>query len=185
MSSDKPNNKASIHVSVRMFMPSSQDIPKFIEVFDDSLSSIQSFWVAGRVFTISDLDKGVYLVRLTLSSGVQEDVTVELNEAENKKLEINIAFHSPHETHEWAFFTKNISMGSSKSSNLKTTVFDSNRFQRFDGKMWEYSNHHWISKVLPQFVDQRVFSDGAVYNLQTNDVLSLLEISGEVCLRFL
>jgi hypothetical protein len=179
MNTATTNNKASIGVFVRMFMGSSDDIPKYIEVFDQSLTSIQSSWFRGKNFTIMNLDKGIYLVRLSLSSGVQEDITVQLNEGEIKKVEINLAIRSPHESHEWAFFTKNISIGQTKSSNLKRFDYTKKGFQRIEGKLWNYSNHQWISKVDPQFLNQNIHADGRVYKLTTGESLCVLEISGD------
>lgn len=179
MSPGTTTNKASIHVTLRVFMLESDEIPKYVEVFDSSLTSIKSFWVSGRTFTIPDLDKGFYMIRLTLSSGVQEDVTVKLEEAETKKIEIDISSHSPHETHEWAFFTKNISLGLSKSNNLKMFIVDSGKFRQIEGKLWKYTNSQWTAEVLPQFLNQTIFSDGRVYHLDTQEMLSVLEISGE------
>ena len=67
----------------------------------------------------------------------------------------------------------------SKSSNLKTIAFDPNNFRRIGGRLWEHSDRQWTLKILPEFLNQTIFSDGNVYNFRSGQFLSVLELSGD------
>ncbi len=160
-------------------MTDSERIPKLIEIFDKSLKAVWSQWYESNKFSIDDLQPGTYTLRLSLSSGVQKDETFDLKEREIKEIEINIAYNSPHESHEWAYLNKNFSIQSFRDTNMKAIDYYREPGKQVNGKVWKYSNGRWQQELLPQFMNQSIHGDGNVFTYHTDQLLSVLEISGE------
>ena len=172
-------NKASILVNVTMFGQGSEQIPKYVQVFDNTLTAIRSFWIQERSFAIDELDEGIYIIRLTLSSGVQKTSTLQLKSGERKQLSIDISNNSPHESHEWAYFTKKFSSDAFRDTNLKMMPYDISKQKLISGKLWHCQYNFWTSDPLPQMMNQVIQEDGNTYDLSTEARVTVLEISGD------
>jgi len=177
--SDNDKKTAYIRVIVTTSEPGSERIPKFIELFDRSLKAVRRQWYQSNRFSIDRLEAGTYTLRLSLSSGVQKDETFDLKEGEIKEINISIENNSPHESHEWAYFNKNFSIQSSRDTNLKSIQYYLQEGKLVSGRLWKYNQDNWNAEPLPQFMNQQIFNDGNVFEYNTDDHISLLEISGE------
>ncbi|MCC6448024.1 MAG: hypothetical protein IT215_05000 [Chitinophagaceae bacterium] len=172
-------NKANITVRITTFMPDSERIPKFIQLFNKSLKVVRSQWYESNLFSIDAVDAGTYTLRLSMSSGIQKDETFDLENGQDKEIEINVGYNSPHESHEWAYLNKSFSMESLRDTNMKTIDYYKNPGKLVNGRLWKYNGSSWQSELLPQFMNQRIYGDGNIINLNTDLQLSYLEISGE------
>ncbi|NIJ54593.1 hypothetical protein [Dyadobacter arcticus] len=168
----------NVSVRVTTFMPDSQRIPKLIEIFDKSLKSIWSQWYESNEFIINDLQPGTYTLRLSMSSGIQKDETFELEEGKRKEITIEIGNNSPHESHEWAYLNKSFSIESIRDTDMKAIQYYKEPGKLVNSKIWKFSDGKWQQKLLPQFMSQRIRRDGNVFTYRTDDLLSVLEISG-------
>ena len=136
-----------------------------IELFDKSLKSVWSQWYESNKFSIDDIKPGTYTLRLSLSSGVQKDETFDLQEGQIKDIEINIAYNSPHESHEWAYLNKSFTIESLRDTNMKTIDYYREPGKMVNGKLWKYNNGNWQQELLPQFMNQTVHEDGNIFSI--------------------
>ncbi|WP_169409396.1 hypothetical protein [Dyadobacter beijingensis] len=170
---------ARVRVDVVTFMPDSARIPKLVEVFDESLRAVRSDWYESNHIEIGDLPAGMYTLRLSTSSGIQQDETFELEGGQNKDIMIDISSISPHESHEWAYFNKSFSINPVRGTDMKAIEYYRQPGIEVKAKVWRYTGGSWTEYPLHEFNNQLVFADGNVFHYSTGDVLSLLEISGK------
>jgi hypothetical protein len=167
----------NIQISIESFMPDSASIPKLLELFDGRLKVVKSGWHSSNKIELNHLKPGIYTVRLSFSSGIQKDETVEVIKGTTTKVYMSIANYSPHESHEWAFFNKNISIHSMRGTNMKQINFYerdrikiSLRHLTFEDGLW--TDKHEINSGL---ID--IGLDGHVFQLNAGRSLSLLEVT--------
>ncbi len=170
---------ATIKVNVESYMTDSARIPKLIEVYNQSLRVVRSQWYESNSFSIDALQPGTYTLRLSLSSGVQKDETIDLKEGETKELWINIGLNSPHESHEWAYLNKNFTIQCMRDTDMKNIAYFKMPGKEVDGKVWIYRNGQWEQEGLPKVTNQTIREDGYVFNDRTDHEISFLEISGK------
>ncbi len=170
---------ANIKVTVSTYEPDSQRIPKLIELFNQSLRVVKSEWHESNIISINAVQPGTYMLRLSLSSGVQKDETFDLKEGETKELFMDIGLNSPHESHEWAYLNKKFTIQSIRDTNMKNISYYSFPGKHVDGKIWIYRDGNWQQELQPKLVNQAIHEDGFVFNAYTQDEISFLEISGQ------
>ncbi|CAN0281815.1 unnamed protein product, partial [Phaeothamnion confervicola] len=176
---ESTEESARVRVSVITHMPDSERIPKFVEVFDNSLKTVWSRWYESNDFEIDELPAGIYTMRLSTSSGIQQDETFELQEGKDKNILIDIANSSPHESHEWAYFNKSFSISAIRGTDLKAIEYFRQPGVEVKAKIWKFGGGGWNEYPLPGFNNTLIHGDGNVFRYSTDNVLSLLEISGK------
>lgn len=172
-------NTAGVAVKVKTFMPDSDRIPKHIQLFDKSLKPVWNQWYQSSEFSIDNIKPGTYTLRLSLSSGVQKDETFDLDQGEIKNIEIDIGYNSPHESHEWAYLNKNLTVHSFRDTNMKNIEYYGQEGTIVTGTVWKFVNQQWIPELMPNLVNQPIFGDGLVFEYYTNEQLSVLEITSD------
>ena len=168
-----------IRVQIQTFTEESERIPKFLELFDRSLKVVRTMWAQAKAVSLDNLEAGTYTLRLTLTSGVLKDETFDLAEGEIKTIMFDIAPNSPHESHEWAYFNKNFTVQSLRDTDLKTIDYYKEPGKLVNGKLWKFKNGNWQTELLPQFTNQTIYGDGNVFSFHTDELISVLEISGD------
>ncbi len=170
---------ANIKVNVITYELDSQRIPKLIEVYNQSLKVVWSQWYQSNNFDIDIPQPGIYTLRLSLSSGVQKDETIDVKEGETKEIQIDISNNSPHESHEWAYFNKNFTVKSMRNTDMKNIPYYNIPGSQVDGKLWVYRDGDWQQELSLQFTNQAIRDDGYVFADRTQHEISFLEISGK------
>jgi hypothetical protein len=101
-----PQKPGNIHLRIQTAMSESASIPKMVEIFDQSLKSVRSEWLNSNDHVFSSIPPGTYTIRVSMSSGIREDETFDLDDGQTKEVRIGIEDNSPNKSQEWADFNK-------------------------------------------------------------------------------
>ena len=103
---DEAKDKGNIILTIQ-FSGVDYPIPKEIELFDTSLNKVDAAVTSDWSYRFNDLIPATYLVKVSLPSGAIRQEVVDVTAGKDFNLHLDISSFSPHETHEWAYFTKN------------------------------------------------------------------------------
>ena len=137
------------------------DVPVRVEIFDTSFHQVDSRWLRADENYKFQLEPGLYEVRASISSGIVCDQAVRVHEGRTKKCVIPLHAFSPHESHEWAYFTQNIDAPG-------TAVLSDPLYTGLWMRLWERKpNKTWIVRPLPGRDDIQVSpeEDGVSYTI--------------------
>lgn len=170
-----PMPLSSLTVSIAAKDPQSHNIPKNIEIINDSLEVVKSEWLQSDHYKAGKLSPGFYVVRLNLTSGNRQEKVVELTAGEDTSVRIDLESISPRESQEWAYFSKSMLSSRPSAEGNQTAV------QGIQGRLWTYYKDIeeyplWRHKpVMPSLIIDQI---GETYNLTTASRMHVLQVTG-------
>lgn len=178
MTEEVKKQKLFLEISIVFHMDKSQDIPKKIQVLDEDFNLIDSRWIKGNG-TSFELTPGIYVVKLVLSSGKEQEKAIEVKEGGKNKLNFNIGTFSPRETQEWVYLNKSNS-GRNPQSLLREKFWDT-FFGGITGYLWTYNSetNSWQKQPVPELTGVTIDAVGLSFELNTySDQLHFLQVEG-------
>lgn len=149
------------------------EVPVKLEILDRRLRPIQQRWVGAKSRERFDVDPGLFVVRASLASGSQFQKVV--NVADQQDAECSIELHelSPHESHEWAYFTKPIARRS-------TTLLSDPVYKGAWFRLWRReTDGTWLEHPLPPVEPLSLAEDGVSCGFRTPDeALYAVQVGG-------
>lgn len=170
------SSKTSLKIKIVTHHSTSSEIPKLIEVFDKKLNPLKSEWIQSNDYNVQ-LENGIYLLKLSLPSGLKEEKVIELKSKTIKFLSWDISAYSPQESQEWAYFNKKVSIlqpaKKEKPSRRKVQLLD------LKTKLYIYQSitKRWVP--FPRKMEMRSAPDALNFTIDIPNRMTLLEISGE------
>lgn len=178
MTDEVKKQKLFLEISIVFHMDKSQDIPKKIQVLDEDFNLIDSRWIKGNG-TSFELTPGIYVVKLVLSSGKEQEKAIEVKEGGKNKLNFNIGTFSPRETQEWVYLNKSNS-GRNPQSLLREKFWDT-FFGGITGFLWTFNSgaNSWQKQPVPELTGVTIDAVGLSFELNTySDQLHFLQVEG-------
>jgi hypothetical protein len=159
---------STVNIMINEHGYESNRIPKNIIVSDRELNQVEAKWLYDRNTVSFNLEPGVYLAELFLSSNQRFSQTFELFDGETHTVYFDIAVLSPRETHEWAYFTKNISP--------KPITFNAIVATGLTTTQWVLNAGKWIPRLGP-ILNSDLNADGIDFELDLDRNLHVLEVN--------
>jgi hypothetical protein len=153
----------------------SKFIPKQIELFDPALRRIKSLWATNDNADLNDLQEGPYVLRVSLPSGKQMDEIVHVVSGQTKQVGVDISSFSPHETHEWAYFTKNRNSVTDSHNFPESSVKEKDDLKGLSAKLHTYKNKKWTEAIVPNMQNMMIFEEGETYDISVGENMQVLE----------
>ena len=157
----------------------SSKIPKQIQIMDSELTQKESFWIHSNE-AMSELSPGIYVIRISMPSGMRIDKAVEISKGKETLLSIDISTLSPRENQEWAYFTKS-SAGtnpekkrSSSSQLLKSKL----PITGVSVRLWHLENGEWKFEDEQNIQNVTIDEVGWSYTFSTPKKIELLQVTG-------
>lgn len=155
-------------------------IPKQIQVLGADMIEKKASWMSGSNWS-DQFPSGLYIVRLHLSSGKQQEEIVHIYADKTTTVNFQLQEFSPFETQEWMYFTKSNSgdnpnapttQGSRKTRSIrkKATLNDINGF------LWHLQQNTWQRTAAPNFANRTINEFGENFEMNLPDGLHLLEV---------
>lgn len=172
------NAPGSVQLTIQTY-GSTDGIPKHIELFNQSLKRLQSQWISGNEWQLSGIDPGTYVLRLSLTSGVQTEEVVDVQTGDTTAVRMDLAGISPYETQEWAYMAK--SNTGSRLRYMKELVpgpTPTPSLMACTYRILQFSNGFWIPSEVPGGTLQ-IDSHGETFEVTLGERMYVLELSGE------
>lgn len=174
----KANQNGTLKVNIDTHMPSSDNIPKQLQVLGSDLTLKKSSWMSGKTMG-QELDPGVYMIRLNLASGKQMEQIVEIMEGQETKLDFDISQFSPRESQEWMYFTKSNSGENPVTSPFRNDSLSQNKkyLKGISARRWLFQNSVWSSLDVPEITNRLIDTIGEAYQLNISPGMQILEVT--------
>jgi hypothetical protein len=127
--------------------------PARVEVMDPSMRPVASAWGQTPGWVELPLDPGLYGVRVSVASGRHVDLVARVKDGEDTSLTVPLHELSPHEGHEWAYFTQ--TMGRPAQRSLSDPLYEGAWL-----RLWERDDDGWRPVPIPES-DAECLSDGS------------------------
>lgn len=168
------SNTGILNVEIDSHNSASDYIPKQLQILGTDLVVKESHWVSHRSFN-QDLQPGVYLIRINLSSGKTLEQIAEISVGNETNLEFNIGKFSPRETQEWFYLTSS-SSGDNPIGSFRE-LENQRRYTRIQARRWKWNKSSWLSSPEPEIPQDQVIDEvGESFELRTHRSMELLEL---------
>jgi hypothetical protein len=139
----------------------SAGIPVRVEVMDPAMRPVAAVWGQTPGQVDLSLEAGLYAVRVAVASGRNVALVARVNDEEDTTLPVPLYDLSPHEGHEWAYFTQPMARPSHR------TLAD----QPYEGawlRLWQHEDEGWRPMPIPEADVERLSggADGITYRFR-------------------
>lgn len=168
----EPARKSTLSVSLTSYGGVPSDFPVKLEVFDAAFRPVVSRWAGVMEQVEFDVSPGVYIVRASVASGGRVEEAVDLTDG-NNHCNLNLRTLSPHETQEWAYFSK--AQEPPGESSLQNQTFRGAWI-----RLWKrQENGTWTIESFPQVANGESHADGVSFSvLMPDQNLYAVQIQG-------
>ena len=157
-----PARKRTLSVSLTSYGGLPGDFPVKLEVFDVAFQPVRSRWTGVSKLEDFDVGPGVYIVRASVASGGRVEQAVDLTEGDTP-CRLDIGSLSPHETQEWAYFSK--TQEPPEDSSLQDQTFRGAWI-----RLWKkQENGTWTIEPFPKVEEGESNADGVSFRVQMPD----------------
>lgn len=151
-----------LHLRLESHGDESRGFPLHVTVFDFALRTVKDRWGEASGAMKLDLEPGTYGVRVSLASGRYIDRFVDVPADGDTELRVPLYELSPHESHEWAYFSQQM------DAPTESSLVD----RDYEGvwlRLWEFSAGAWRPIPIPSDAVERpdVSSDGVTYRFKS------------------
>lgn len=170
----------SLDIVITSHEQRSADIPKKIQVLDADLSLLDTNWVksgSARLY----LAPGIYVIRLVLSSGKEQQKVVEIVNGKNSNMYFNLGDYSPRESQEWMYFSKSSAGVNPESRDSRKERGHKTVLTGISARLWTYNPipKDWEAANDAVILNASIDEVGMTYDLNTTgEKLQLLQITG-------
>jgi hypothetical protein len=164
---DETKGKGNLILTIQ-FQGEPNPIPKHIELFDTRLNRVDAIVTSHWTYRFNDLIEGTYLVRVSLPSGAIRQEVIDVAADEDFHLTLDVSSFSPHETHEWAYFSKNKPFDITRM--MSTPMY-------ITASLLSFRSGTWISSPFPQLSGKFIDGIGETVTFDVGSGLHVLEIT--------